>query len=154
MCFFPPEKPYMPAGRWCPGLCVPACPLDFTYCFTHPRFSCSNTPLLLLLISPSGLTLSNLYFRNTSHKCCNWCFIVTGPETIFKHVPKFLMRYWIFSPIHPLHIYISKKHHPLRKYFNIPPPRANIAGEAHPLYSGPTENEQTSKELCVVGGKE
>ena len=83
-----------------PGLCIPARPLDFSYRFTHPIFSCSNTPLLLLLISPSALTLSNLYFRNTSPKCFNWCFTVTGPETIFKHVPQFLMSYWIFSPIH------------------------------------------------------
>ena len=45
---------------------IPARPLDFIYHFTHPLFSCSNTPLLLLLISPSALTLSELYFRNTS----------------------------------------------------------------------------------------
>ena len=58
-----------------PPAFIPARPLDFTYRFTHTLFycslfSCSNTPLLLLLISPSALTLSNLYFRNTSPKCC------------------------------------------------------------------------------------
>ncbi len=47
-------------------LYIPAPPLDFIYHFTHLLFSCSNTPLLLLLISPSALTLFELYFRNTS----------------------------------------------------------------------------------------
>jgi hypothetical protein len=47
-------------------LYIPARPPDFIYHFTHPLFSCSNTLLLLLLISPSALTLSDLYFRKMS----------------------------------------------------------------------------------------
>ena len=36
------------------------------YYFVHLRSSCYIMPLFLLLISPSALTLSDLYFRNTS----------------------------------------------------------------------------------------
>jgi hypothetical protein len=38
----------------------------------------------------------------------NCFFTFTGPETIFKHTPRFLISSWIFSPTHLLHTYISK----------------------------------------------
>ena len=39
---------------------------EMYYYFLHLRSSCYIMPLFLLLISPSTLTLSDLYFRNTS----------------------------------------------------------------------------------------
>ena len=39
---------------------------EMYYHFVHLRSSCYIMPLFLLLISPSALTLSDLYFRNTS----------------------------------------------------------------------------------------
>ena len=45
---------------------IPALHLYFIDHFAHPCFSCLNTPLLLLFKSLSALTLSKLFYRNTS----------------------------------------------------------------------------------------
>jgi hypothetical protein len=68
-------------------LYIPAPPPDFTYRFTHLLFSCSNTPLLLLLISPSALTLSDLYFGNTSPECFNWFYSHWARDNIQTRPP-------------------------------------------------------------------
>jgi len=109
-----------------------------------PYCCCSN--LLERSPCPSCIIgtchLSKLYFRNTSPKCWCLCFTFTWPERIFKHVPQCLMRCWFFSPTHPLHICISKQVTHLECIFIYPLPHADIAGEAHPLYSGPMKNER------------
>ena len=88
-----------------------------------PYYCCSN--LLARSPCPSCIIgtrhLFKLYFQNTSPKCWCLCFTFTWPEIIFKHVPQCLMRYWFFSPTHPLHICISKHLTHFECIF-IPPP--------------------------------
>ncbi len=67
---------------------------EMYYYFVHLRSSCYIMPLFLLLISPSTLTLSDLYFRNTSlgqkqysntspHRFVVVGFLVPLPQFIF-----------------------------------------------------------------------
>jgi hypothetical protein len=67
---------------------------EMYYYFVHLRSSCYIMPLFLLLISPSALTLSDLYFRNTSlgqkqysntspHRFVVVGFLVPLPQFIF-----------------------------------------------------------------------
>ena len=102
------------------------------YYLMHILFSCHKILLFLLLISPSAFALSVLYFRNTSPKCCNWCFTVTGPETIFERVPPLMRSYWFLVPF-PQFVFVFQNTPPAHTLFYFTSPCINVAGEARPL---------------------
>ena len=76
---------------------------EMYYYFVHLRSSCYIMPLFLLLISPSALTLSDLYFRNTSLGQKQYSntsphrFVVVG---FLVPLPQFIFVFYNTSPAH------------------------------------------------------
>ena len=76
---------------------------EMYYYFVHLRSSCYKLPLFLLLISPSALTLSDLYFQNTSPGQKQYSntsphrFVVVG---FLVPLPQFIFVFYNTSPAH------------------------------------------------------
>ncbi len=92
------------------------------YYFVHLRSSCYIMPLFLLLISPSALTLSDLYFRNTS----------PGQKQYSNTSPRRLVVVGFLVPL-PQFISVFSNTSPAHKLLYRTSPCSNDAGEARPL---------------------
>ena len=108
-------------------------------------FSCLNTPLLLLLISPSAFAWSDLYLHNTQSEYFIWWFTSTRSKTIFKHVPQLLRSYWVLVPF-PLFMLVFWITSPAHKVlYYTPPPQQCCWWGTSPLQWS-MENEQ----MCFI----
>ena len=95
---------------------------EMYYYFVHLRSSCYIMPLFLLLISPSALTLSDLYFRNTS----------PGQKQYSNTSPRRLVVVGFLVPL-PQFISVFSNTAPAHKLLYRTSPCSNDAGKARPL---------------------
>ncbi len=90
--------------------------------FVHLRSSCYIMPLFLLLISPSALTLSDLYFRNTS----------PGQKQYSNTSPRRLVVVGFLVPLTQF-IFVFSNTSPAHKLLYRTSLCSNVAGQARPL---------------------
>ena len=94
---------------------------EMYYYFVHLPSSCYIMPLFLLLISPSALTLSDLYFRNT----------LPGQKQYSNMSPRRLVVVGFLVPLTQF-IFVFSNTSPAHKLLNRTSPCRNNAGGARP----------------------
>ena len=99
-------------------------------------FSCLNTPLLLLLISPSAFAWSDLYLHNTQSRNILFGGLHPPGQKQYSNTSPNCCGVIEFESHSPSSCWYFESRPQLIKYCIIPHPRNNVAGEARPLYSG------------------